>query len=221
MVENYFIIGDVHGCFFTFEELISHWDREKEILIQVGDLIDRGAHSPKVVSYCRQLDKTFPDKVHFLKGNHEQMMLNYFNEKSSNWLYNGGMDTFQQFESQQHDLVSVLSWMEDLPLFFETDKLMVSHAGITDHAEYLNPDHPSGILWNRGRLKPLGKIQVIGHTPLSTGRPAYNPYSQAWNIDTGAYKGICLTGIKLDRNGTFLQKISIPTREEDLNDLNY
>ncbi|WP_143962358.1 metallophosphoesterase [Litoribacter populi] len=221
MVEKYFIIGDIHGCFFTFEELISHWDRENEILIQVGDLIDRGAHSPKVISYCRQLARTFPDCTHFLKGNHEQMMLNFFSEKNSNWLYNGGTDTFRQFEETQQDLEVVLQWIELLPLYFESDSIIVSHAGITDHPEYLNPNHPSGILWNRGKLKPLGKTQIIGHTPLSTGKPAFNPYSQAWNIDTGAYKGICLTGIKLDANGSFLEKISIPTKEQDLNDLNY
>ncbi len=48
---NLFIIGDVHGCFHTFSELLTHRDPATEHLIQVGDLVDRGATFPKPWSW--------------------------------------------------------------------------------------------------------------------------------------------------------------------------
>jgi serine/threonine protein phosphatase 1 len=69
---NYFVIGDVHGCYYTFKNMINkNWNKEIEIVIQLGDLIDRGRNSPHMVQFARQLSADFPDQVMFLKGNHE------------------------------------------------------------------------------------------------------------------------------------------------------
>jgi hypothetical protein len=33
---NYLVIGDVHGCYYTFNNLITkHWNKENEVLIQL------------------------------------------------------------------------------------------------------------------------------------------------------------------------------------------
>ncbi|WP_084315274.1 metallophosphoesterase [Clostridium hydrogeniformans] len=41
------------------------------MLIQVGDIIDRGKNTSETVRYCRKLSLKFPNNVVFLKGNHE------------------------------------------------------------------------------------------------------------------------------------------------------
>jgi serine/threonine protein phosphatase 1 len=39
---NLLVIGDIHGCYYTFQMLLDKfWDSEKELLIQVGDIIDK------------------------------------------------------------------------------------------------------------------------------------------------------------------------------------
>ncbi|GIN87435.1 hypothetical protein J6TS2_38210 [Heyndrickxia sporothermodurans] len=59
-----------------------------------------------------------------------------------------------------------VKWLSELPLFWENDNLFISHAGISEQS--VNPfkeDVKFGILWNRGTIKNINKLQIIGHTP--------------------------------------------------------
>lgn len=218
MHKNYFIIGDVHGCLNTFKELVDrYWDKENEVLIQLGDLIDRGSFSPQTLYFSEGLEKQNPEKVKILRGNHEQMALDYYDDISTSWLANGGRETLFQFEAADREIKNILPWIRNRKLYIETEHMYISHAGLSlKIKDTEDPRHPDGLLWNRGPLKNLGKVQIIGHTPLNTGKPSYSSESNSWNIDTGAYKGICLSGIKLNNQGKFLDYFSIPTHNEDL-----
>jgi serine/threonine protein phosphatase 1 len=67
---NFFVIADVHGCFYTHRELLPHWRPAEEILVQVGDLVDRGNYSPETVELYRYLSQEHPEQTIFLQGNH-------------------------------------------------------------------------------------------------------------------------------------------------------
>jgi serine/threonine protein phosphatase 1 len=214
---DYFVVGDVHGCYYTFNEMISrYWDKEKEVLVQVGDLIDRGKNAPQAVGLARQLNAEFPGQAYFLKGNHElEMEEHVFHGPNPNWLRQGGAETLTQYEQSDRDFRSDMNWLSRLPLFFETGHLFISHAGISLQAEdpFIERD-PYGILWNRGPLKNIGKLQIIGHTPLE--KPLYDPQSHAWNIDTGAVYNGYLTGVKASANGEIMEFIKEKTDERDI-----
>ena len=92
---NLLIVGDVHGCYYTFQSLLEeHWHPETEILIQVGDLIDRGKHTPLTVEYCRTLSERYPERAIFLKGNHEYEMIEHDQRgPNTNWLRQCGKET--------------------------------------------------------------------------------------------------------------------------------
>ncbi len=214
-----FIIGDVHGCFHTYLKLLEQWNPKSEYLIQVGDLVDHGNDSPKTVRLSYEIQLAFKKQTVFLKGNHEQLMQNYLLGRDSHgtWMSNGGSETLQQFENQGVDTYAYLSWIKNLPLYWENKHVFVSHAGISSVAlNPLDPEDPNGILWNRKPLKKMEKLQVIGHTPIQDGKPKLYPESKAWNIDTGAYRGICLTGIKIKKDGAFLESLSVPTDSRDI-----
>jgi len=51
-------------------------------------------------------------------------------------------------------------------------------------------------LWNRGQLKNIGKLQIIGHTPCESGNAEFNRISSTLNIDTGVYRPVGLTAVK-------------------------
>ncbi len=213
-----FIIGDVHGCFNTYMKLLDHWEPKTETLIQLGDLIDRGSHSPLTLRLAFEIKNTFKKSVVFLKGNHEQMMIEYFrnDQMGLNWLRNGGKGTLDQFEGKSEELEQYLNWVKTLPLYWENSRVYVSHAGISGIGEAFDHNNPDGVLWNRKPLENIGKLQVIGHTPIANGKPDFTSSSNSWNIDTGAYRGSCLTGLKLKNDGTYLKTISIPTNLVDL-----
>lgn len=86
-----FIVGDIQGC---FDELMGalelvHFDKEKDRLFCVGDLIDRG---PKSLE-CAQL--VYESWCHSVLGNHEELMfesiLNLNHRFHACWIQNGGL----------------------------------------------------------------------------------------------------------------------------------
>ncbi|GAB3646074.1 metallophosphoesterase family protein [Echinicola sediminis] len=212
-----FIIGDIHGCYHTLLKLLEHWNPEKEQLIQVGDLIDRGNYSAEVLQWAMETEEKHPDNTFFLKGNHEQMMQDYIEngKTGGSWFFNGGRETYQQFSEKNIALETLSPWLQSLPLKWESNRVLVSHAGISETLTPMDVTNPDGILWNRKPLKKLPQTQVIGHTPQQNGKARFTKSSKSWNIDTGAYRGICLTALKLGDEGQFLEEINIPTDTRD------
>ena len=50
--DKYIIVGDIHGCYDEFMELLDKCDyQDGDTVISVGDLIDRGSHSRKVLEW--------------------------------------------------------------------------------------------------------------------------------------------------------------------------
>jgi len=214
-----FIIGDVHGCWHTYQELLNHWDPENELLIQLGDLVDRGNFSPQCLELSQELQLEFPDRTVFLRGNHEQMMLRYLQgvDTTGHWLNNGGTSTMAGFSNFSLQPSDFMEWLESREMVWENESVFVSHAGVTHADNPFDVDDRMGVLWNRGPWKNIGKLQVIGHTPQVDGKARFTTDPPVWNIDTGAFRGICLTGIKFDYLGHLLEEVNIPTHELDVN----
>jgi len=212
---NLFVIGDVHGCYLELKKLIEeHWNSKDELLIQVGDLIDRGSFSPRTVEYCRGLKKQFPSNVVFLKGNHEfEIIYHFLNEPNENWLRQCGYETLEQYKSENKNPIEDVNWFLTLPLYWENENIFISHAGLSEIAlNCFEETDPHGVLWNRGKVKNINKLQIIGHTPCENSEPIYNEEENSLNIDTGAgYKDGVLTGVKLNEKGEILKIIKINT----------
>ncbi|MDN5203202.1 metallophosphoesterase family protein [Fulvivirgaceae bacterium BMA10] len=221
--DNIFVVGDVHGCYHTFMELLNnHWNRNNELLIQLGDLIDRGNFSPEVVDFSRALQNDPETEAVFLAGNHEYLAINHYKgDMNEAWFYNGGVETLRQFSKSSIGFEEAAQWFSELPLFWENEHVFVSHAGIGENGNLDNPYDLNGILWNRGTLKNIGKLQIIGHTPQRDGKPKFFTESNAYCIDTGAYLNLALTGIRISSDGTVLDMVQVPTKDIDLEPLSY
>lgn len=84
-----FVIGDLHGAYTVLENLLKNlnFDKTKDRLFSVGDLVDRGPKSLK----CLEL--LYEPWFHAVLANHEQMMVEAFDGgyMGNFWLGNGGM----------------------------------------------------------------------------------------------------------------------------------
>jgi len=71
-----FAIGDIHGCFKPFYELVVDTIalKKDDRLILLGDYIDRGPQSKEVIDFIMDL-KEAGFSVTPLMGNHEAMLL--------------------------------------------------------------------------------------------------------------------------------------------------
>lgn len=214
-MQRYFVVGDVHGCYNTLKSILQFWKPETEILIFVGDLIDRGNFTYETIKHVRQLQKDHPGKIIVLGGNHEQMACAYLDQKEKcRWYELYGKQILWDYHLHEGNFLDDLNWMKALPDRFETQHFFVSHAGVSNSKFAFDPQHPEGLIWTRSKLKNIGKLQIHGHTPVK-GKPTVNPESFSINIDTGACYGKKLCALRLDENGTILEIIRVDAIPKD------
>src|SRR4051812_14580301 len=95
-----FVIGDIHARRAQLQGLLEMLPRDEaaDTLVFLGDLIDRGMDAPGVVSDVLDLTRGNPERVICLRGNHEQMLLDFLDDGASIWLspVTGGERTFEQ-----------------------------------------------------------------------------------------------------------------------------
>ena len=90
------VVGDLHGyCVPLIKLLDSIYLTEEDLMIFIGDYIDRGPESKSVIDKLIQL-KSLYSNIIFLKGNHEDMMLGAAGfaavvKDIDTWLSNGGV----------------------------------------------------------------------------------------------------------------------------------
>lgn len=209
-----FVVGDVCGCLYTFGQLLSSWDTAHERLVQVGDLIGAGAHSPETVALARRLTARYGDRTVFLRGDQEQSAIEYFEQQSNpDWLAHGGAAIIAAYARRGFSLALDVEWFGQRPLFWEDNATFISHAGIGNSDDPYNARRRDGVVWNRGPLEHIGKLQIIGHVPVD--EPQYSPREHCWRINT-TLRARKLSALRLDSNGNVLEVISIPVRSEDL-----
>lgn len=77
-----YAMSDIHGCLDAFKASLStiDLDAEDSKLVLLGDYCDRGPDSLGVFELVMELQKRYGDRVVALRGNHEEMFLEYIDE---------------------------------------------------------------------------------------------------------------------------------------------
>ena len=203
-------IGDIHGCHLEFAELLARLALGREDrLILLGDLLNRGPDSNKVLDLARD------HKALALLGNHELRLLKYRRTGDKKPLKEGDLDTFEKLRAEDW------AFIETMLLTFEERELNT----VFVHGGFL-PDEP----WQKQPAEVVTRIQVIdrdgkpakradkpdapawadlwsgppfvvyGHTP----RPEIYKLKWSLGIDTGCVQGGHLTAYELPEK-RFLQ----------------
>ena len=130
------IIGDIHGCQEPLERLLEKvkLDPNRDRLIFLGDLMDRGDQSWEVFDRVRRLKLAMGDRCVLIKGNHEQMMLEAQEDRMmmNLWYSNGGAKTVSSFRKHQDDVWNHRQWFEQMGLYYETEQYICVHGGVED-----------------------------------------------------------------------------------------
>lgn len=92
-----YAMSDIHGCIEELQKQMEQVDLSgKNRIIFLGDYIDYGDSSCQVLEYIRDLQKEYgEEKVVVLKGNHEQMFLEWIDDYRN--LYSDGTEDYMTF----------------------------------------------------------------------------------------------------------------------------
>jgi serine/threonine protein phosphatase 1 len=214
-----YAIGDIHGRNDLLLELMgmiradiaAQGAAKRATLVFLGDYIDRGSASNKVIDTIIDLQADPNLEVIALRGNHDQFMLDFLRDglKGPMWVNFGGAQTLIAYgvtpprgrdEQKWTEAAMALAeampdthrvFLESLPYFAVAGDYVFVHAGVRPNTELRN-QRASDVLAIRESFleadQPLpGCTVVFGHTPFES--PLVEPGKIG--LDTGA----CVTGV--------------------------
>jgi serine/threonine protein phosphatase 1 len=174
-----YVIGDIHGRPNLLDQLIKNvpWDVERDKIIFLGDLIDRGPDAPAIIERVMGLARN-NEQVVVLRGNHEQMMIDCLDFGDLQWLIpeNGGLATLEAYgfnlaELQDVSDISIpdehVEFIRSLPFYHEDEQAIYVHAGLVP-GEHPSETDPDVLIWTRDfdfYRSYQGKLCFFGHTP--------------------------------------------------------
>ena len=156
-------IGDIHGCHKEFADLLDKLDLKKDDrLILLGDLINRGPDSGKVVELARE------HATVSLLGNHELRHLNYRRTDDPTHLKKYDYATIDQLRGKDWD------YLENMKLTYEDEEFGV----VFVHGGFL-PDRP----WQKQPARIVTRIQNVekGEAKKRSEAPDAPHWSELWS----------------------------------------
>ena len=211
------IIGDIHGCYDKWEELLhkSHFDSQTDRLILLGDLMDRGKDSYNVFNKAVELKKEMRERFIVLRGSHEKMLIDNSKKFKDRilWRFVGKGATLRSFRSYGASMLDSVDWFKtNTVLYYEADDYQCVHAGIRNEKPNENDEYT--LLMDHGCTRQNlynGKLTITGHIHLkkptwfngSGGKGRALEYNRWANlpengiicIDTGCAEGNKLTAM--------------------------
>jgi serine/threonine protein phosphatase 1 len=175
MNSRYYIIGDIHGHLAKLKKMISYISNditENDLLIFLGDYIDRGPSSFEVIEFLIGLSLKY--KTVFLTGNHEQMFIRFVTkgDNYNNYIINGGGYTIKSYIKNLNAFIipeSHKKFFNSLKLYYEHDDFIAVHAGLNPEIKFIDEQKKYDMIWIREDFykypKKWEKTIIFGHTP--------------------------------------------------------
>ena len=218
-------VGDVHGRLDLLIPLVEAIRKdlqasgaERKMVIFLGDYIDRGPDSRGVLRFLTGLSASEGIEWRFLKGNHEQAMLDFLDRpsKGPRWCEYGGDRALKSWGLRAPDLAHrTEAWArvaadlrhkltKDETAFLESLELSVTvgdyffcHAGARPGLA-LDKQSPEDLMWIRQTFldspAAFERMVVHGHTPTFR---VYADHRRI-GVDTKAYDSGVLTALRLE-----------------------
>lgn len=179
-----YVMSDIHGMYNEFIAMLEliKFNKKDELYI-IGDIIDRGPQPIDLLEYIAT-----HKNIHLIRGNHEEMLLEWYHYGSYYWISkNGGDTTYKQIQDyQMHSninyLDAVVQYINRLPLYkileINNRKYILVHAALDipedtkdmSVEELIKIQDKNYILWDQEHIKHNKKFKdytiVHGHIPV-------------------------------------------------------
>ena len=192
------VVGDIHGDAARLSSALSYLDTLPGEVVFVGDYVNRGPDSHGVIEQLLAFQNRHGGRAIFLRGNHEQALLDYLDTGNlSDLAAHGGLITINSYRQSSTSSSperfrarfpsSHRNFIESTAHYFEGPDLLVSHSGFNP----LEPDSrsPENMhersfpdLFTRSGPWPHGTV-VCGHYLQTSGLVHFSDHLVC--IDTG------------------------------------
>ena len=219
-----YAVGDIHGRLDLLDEMLALIEADiasrpaaRNVIIFLGDLIDRGPQSAQVVERLR-LYSPLDARTVFLMGNHEEVLLRVLRGEEAlliDWLQFGGAECVDSYGLDPTELRALrpkdaierlckavpdehVRFLESFADTLAFGSYLFVHAGIRPGIGLAEQDRKD-LRWIRdpflGDVRDHGCIVVHGHTIT----PDVDECPNRIGIDTGAYRTGVLTVLAVER----------------------
>ena len=237
-----FVVSDIHGMYEHFIKLLENWNRDDKLII-LGDMIDRGPDSLKVVQHVMELKEKHDVVV--LQGNHDQMLGDFIHnplERRELYIHhNGGLDTITSFINNELKIYSTtvediacfikryfkkeLEFLKQGRLYYELGNVLFTHAGFCSYLNCWEETTDNQFVWIRDHYKHknnTGLVNVFGHTPTQlinkdkSNDVLVSEDKTYIGIDGACAYGGQLNGILINEAGELLDSYNVRILDENL-----
>ncbi|NDJ63261.1 MAG: hypothetical protein GYB67_19225 [Chloroflexi bacterium] len=207
------VVGDIHGCYAEFQDLL---DRAAlgagDRIVAVGDIVDRGPESPRVLEFFRERPNAAT-----IMGNHERKHVRAFRGA----IPPAPSQVIARAQIGDIDYPGAVEWMAGLPRALDLPDALIVHGfwepgvaledqrdvvliGTMTGETYIEDNYPRPWWANYDGDKPL----IVGHHNYTKTDAPLIYADRVYGIDTGCVYGGALTGLILPD----FRIVSVPSR---------
>mgnify|MGYP001801168189 CR=1 FL=1 len=225
--ERAYAVGDIHGCLNETLTLLQQLKTDNDYrdeaityMIFLGDIVDRGPDSKKIVELLMDFPYEFAEPL-FIKGNHEEMMVRGLTnepELLQQWLKFGGFECAESYGLRRDQLSGQSPWVVQQMLrsvvpkehvdfldgfldYVQFGDFLFTHAGLRPGVA-LSQQNPRDMRWIRDAFLEFdGEFELMvvhGHTISDEIEIRHNRIG----LDTGAYETGRLSAICIEDHQT-------------------
>lgn len=198
------IVGDIHGCWDEFDALLDAAALgADDRIISVGDLVDRGPQSPRVLRFFRDTPN-----AQAIMGNHERKHV-----RAARGATDSAQSQLLTALQLGDEYPAALDYMAELPAYLQLDEVDIVH-GFFEPGMRLQDQRANVIIGTSGGERSLlsaytspwytlydgAKPLVVGHRNyVGAARPLLYPPAapHVYGLDTSCVYGGALTGLLL------------------------
>ncbi len=102
----------------------AEFDRNRDMVIQLGDMIDRGPDPCGVLEFFKAMKEKIGDRCVLLRGNHEEILMEAVKDRElmDLWSFNGGMKTVRSMKTRGMRPADWVSWLESETVLWYQDE---------------------------------------------------------------------------------------------------
>lgn len=138
------VVSDIHGNLKTMDRVrLMQAKYPHALTVYLGDYIDGYPYGGRVLSQI--YEQVQNSQAIAVRGNHDQMLLDYLADKDNPWFINGGKVTLRQMikdfvpanaqksnlrQAVQQHIAPLITFIAEMPTAVTFDKLLLIHAGL-------------------------------------------------------------------------------------------